>query len=839
MAIKSKVIPSILTEKDQWAPWKSVPDFDQDMNRKPKDKKFPLNIHRGVGAKSNDPRTWASFDDVMTFLDENAGYQHDHINKDGVEISGRVSENPGFYIIPENGLVGVDLDDCRDTETGEATADAQEIITSLNSYTEVSTSGTGYHIILKGTKPPGSRSKVGWKECYNSHYFICTGDALPGHGTIEDRQTELEIFLERHMPSNPKKPLNGKGYTGDAAGVDVQVVMDRMNRSKKAEKIRLLLDGDQCGLLSKSEADQSLCNYIVFFCGHIPYEDVSRIVDEIFRNSKRMRDKWDLIHRSADGATYGQMTIENAISGTIDRYMTRNERVLRDTTDVAALLDQIGRTIDDVIGLAYDGQSGCRELFIDIKKGKCCFDHAAGTWHEFTGHAWRQENLQKVIDECDILKSIYERADAELGNRIVAMGQDMINADGPGDRATVESKIEQAKGQQKVVRGIVRYLNTLSFRKQVVEFAAVGAGSLGIEGEEWDRMPWHLACKNGVLDLKTGMLRDGMPEDYLKSTCPTAFNPYADCPQFCQAVQEIFGNSDEMVEFIQRVLGMALVGVNIEHKLLILWGAGRNGKDTLLKAVKNVLGNSLAGEVRSEMLLDQKYASSSSGPSADIMRLRGLRAAWASETNEGRRMDAGKVKYLTGGGDVSGRPPYGRREISFPQSYSLFLLTNAKPHVAAEDFAMWQRICLVPFNMKFVDDPKEVNEKQIDRYLDDKLATEAEGILAWMVQGCLNWQREGLNPPGEVVGATEAYRAGEDILQLFIDECCIVHKEANCKSSRLYEAYKKWAQAGGMDFDTITQFGKKMSAKFEKKRDSSANRYLGVGIASTGAEDLF
>jgi putative DNA primase/helicase len=372
----------------------------------------------------------------------------------------------------------------------------------------------------------------------------------------------------------------------------------------------------------------------------------------------------------------------------------------------------------------------------------------------------------------------------------------------------------------------------------VVEFASVGDNSLGITGDEWDRMPWHLACLNGVLDLKTGILRDGKPDDYLKSVCPTDYNPAAKCPQFEQAIRDIFGGSDELIGFIRRVFGLSLVGVNIEHKLFILWGSGRNGKDTILKAVKVTMGNDLAGEIRSEMLLDQGRLTSSSGPSADTMRLRGLRLAWASETNESRRMDAGKVKLLTGGGDLVGRRPYGRREVSFPQSYTLCLLTNAKPQAPADDYALWRRIFLIPFNTRFVDDPKEPNEKKIDRYLDDKLASEAEGILTWMVKGCLEWQRDGLRPPAAVTQATDEYQADEDVLQHFIDDACNVHKDEICKAILLYEHYNKWMTDNGIKPESNTMFGRKMGERFHKEPERTGTVYKGIGIVSTGGENV-
>jgi len=827
-------IPAELQAQNQWVAWKAVPDYDKDMNLKPKPRKVPVNVHSGQGAQANNPGTWAFFNDVMGFIDEWTGYDHTHIDGTGVEVTGTVSGYPGYFFATNDPFCGIDLDDCRNPDTGEVTSWALEIIKHFNSYTELSQSLTGFHIIIKGQKPAGSKSRKGGIECYDrDRYFICTGEVVEGRDIIQDRQTELVSFLDEHLSSKTKPaPLNGKMPGVNQTGVDAQMVLGRAQRSKKNKTIQLLLDGDNAGQPSDSEADLVLCNYLVFFCGYIPDTDIFKIVDSIIQNSKRMRPKWGKVHRPADGATYGQMTIETAIAGTTKRYQIPAKRVISSTQDVAALLTRIGKTFDDVINHANDGQAGCRGLFIDVNRGRFCFDHAAGLWHEFRGHAWKLENLQKVIDECSIIKRIFERTDAELGGRIIDLGQDMKNTKNPADCSVIEAKVDQAKNRQKVLRGVVKSLNTLHFRKQVVEFAAVGDNSLGINGDEWDRMPWHLACNNGVLDLKTGMLRDGKPEDYLKSSCPTGFDIAAHCPQFEQMIWDIFGGSDELISFIQRVFGLSLIGVNVEHKLFVLWGKGRNGKDTLLKALKNSLGDDLAGEIRSEMLLDQGRIKSSSGPSADIMRLRGLRLTWASETNEGRRMDAGQVKLLTGGGDLVGRPPYGRREVSFPQSFTLCLLTNSKPQAPADDYALWRRICLIPFNTRFVDDPTGPNEKLIDRFLDDKLIAEAPGILSWLVQGCLNWQRDGLQTPDMVTQATSEYQADEDILQQFIDDTCIVHKDESCKAGLLYEHYKKWMTEKGLIPISGTKFGRNMKEKFEKSK-SSGNRYSGIGIVST------
>lgn len=493
-----------------------------------------------------------------------------------------------------------------------------------------------------------------------------------------------------------------------------------------------------------------------------------------------------------------------------------------------------GFSKQDIIQAAFDEQKGCAGIARQVLKGKFCFDHATGRWDKFAGHYWISDNTGEVFQHLDVVHGLFKKAESDLRGAVVILGQQIKTAD-QAQRESIEIEIKALEKQQAALYKVIHNLNGLYYRKQVVEFAALGPDSLGITGNEWDRDPYALPCKNGVVDLRTGELKPGKPEQYLKAACPTAYNPDAKHPTFERALMDICGNDTELFCYIQRMLGQALVGANLEHKLFIFWGAGRNGKDTLLETIKFVLGEKLAGPVQSELLLDQGRLKSSSGPSADIMRLRGLRIAWASETNEGRRMDSGKVKLLTGGGDLVGRPPYGRKEVSFPQSFTLFLLTNNKPHASAEDYALWQRIHLIPFGMRFVDTPTEPNERKKDPHLWTKLQAEAEGILTWLVEGCLEWHKNGLNPPEIITRSTNAYRSDEDILQQFIDDACLVGPEHAEKAKPLYDHYKTWMIENSLKPLSNTRFGRKMSERFHKEKDRNGAYYQGIKIINDSA----
>ena len=492
-------------------------------------------------------------------------------------------------------------------------------------------------------------------------------------------------------------------------------------------------------------------------------------------------------------------------------------------------LKQHGLTPQEIIQAAFDGQKGCADIARRVLKGLFCFDHAVRRCYKFNGHYWVSDNTDEVFQAMDAVQDLFKKVEANLRGAVVILGQQIKRTD-QAQKETMDMEVKALKKQQKALQKIIHALNTLHYRKQVAEFAALGPNSLGITGNEWDRNPWLLPCKNGVLDLKTGKLKPGKPEQYLKSACPTAYNPDATCLQFERALMDICDGNLELVLYIQRVLGHALVGANLEHKLFILWGAGRNGKDTLLEAIKFVLGGKLAGPVQSELLLDQGRVRNSSGPSADIMRLRGLRIAWASETNEGRKMDSGKIKLLTGGGDLVGRAPYARKEVSFPQSFTLFLLTNNKPHAPAEDFALWQRIHLIAFGMCFVDNPTEPHERKKDPHLWGKLKSEAEGILTWLVAGCLEWRKNGLNPPEIITQSTNAYRSNEDTLQQFIEDACRIDTGCTAKAQPLYDHYKSWMTENGFNPLSNTKFGRKMAERFDKKKGRNGVTYQGLEI---------
>lgn len=528
---------------------------------------------------------------------------------------------------------------------------------------------------------------------------------------------------------------------------------------------------------------------------------------------------------------------------------------LSDFNDLAALrgldaakerLKQTGTTapdelsIQDVVRAAFEGQNGAAGLFTRLYKNTFLYDHATGLWYDWHENFWKLEACGEPTKAVDSVADLFKKARAHCaGEHALLSGQLMTTTGGDAEIKKIKQKLDAITHREKACAARLGTLSGLIYRRQVVEFAAQGAAqSLGISGDQWDADGWLLACPNGVINLHTGELRPGRQSDYIKTVCPTIRDPSATCPNFLQTLDATFNGDQILIDYIQRVFGMALVGEVIEHRLFIFYGPGRNGKDTLLEIVFFVLGGDLAGPIQAELLLDQKRARSSAAPSADIMALRGRRLTWCSETNEGRRLDAGRVKLLTGGGALVGRPPFGKREIVFKQSHTIILMTNSKPHANPDDFALWKRIDLIPFEIAFVDEPKAANERKADKHLLQKLKGEAPGILNWLIDGCLEWQRLGLDAPDKVKTATTEYQTAEDLLLQFFDNRCLIGPNCWTLAADIYKAFKDWCADNGLDAMTGNSFGRKMGDRFERsiRRDGTGHQkkaYEGIALVES------
>ena len=318
----------------------------------------------------------------------------------------------------------------------------------------------------------------------------------------------------------------------------------------------------------------------------------------------------------------------------------------------------------------------------------------------------------------------------------------------------------------------INKLRTLKGARTCVDYShRIGNRSLSIIGEELDQKPLLLACPNAVVDLYTGEVVDSKPGDYILKAISTPWKGLNEpCPEWDKFFATIHQNDAEVMQLVHTMLGYAITGLRTEHFIGCFIGEGRNGKGTMFETIRAILGD-LGWTISSELLLEQRFTRSSAGPSPDLFSLMGRRMVIASETEDNARISAAQVKRLTGGDSIKTRAPHEKMEINFLPTHKLFLYTNHTPHGLAKDYALYKRLLFLEYPLKFVDNPKETNERKRDPDLPKKFAAEASGILAWLVRGALLWKAEGgLHPPPKVQASIDAIRLQDDVILQFFNE---------------------------------------------------------------------
>ena len=294
----------------------------------------------------------------------------------------------------------------------------------------------------------------------------------------------------------------------------------------------------------------------------------------------------------------------------------------------------------------------------------------------------------------------------------------------------------------------------------------------------WDTDPWVLSAGNGVIDLRTGDVRAGRADDMISRGTPVPYEPDAECPRWERFLEEIFDGDHELALWVQRLVGYALTGDVSEQVIAVLHGSGANGKDTFLNPLRAILGTYAQTAAMETFMRTREIAIRS-----DLARLHRSRLVIASESEEGRSLDEAILKTITGGGKVTARFLH-KDLFEYQPTYLVMMVTNHLPRVRGSDDAIWRRMRLVPFDVSFLG--------REDRGLAAELQIELPGILAWAVQGCLEWQRDGLGSCDAVEHATSEYRTDEDTLGAFLSERCRPVGEVQPADLRAsYEAYCK------------------------------------------------
>lgn len=445
------------------------------------------------------------------------------------------------------------------------------------------------------------------------------------------------------------------------------------------------------------------------------------------------------------------------------------------------------RDLDHVAKLNTDMGNAARLVRRHGKNIRYC--HSWGKWVIWNGKRWEPDDTGHIVGLAkDAVLAIFDEA-----------------KDAPGPETQKAIAAWAAKSQSS---------------SRLTAMIDLARNEVPVRPGDLDANPMLLNVQNGTVDLRTGELRPPRQDDYLTKICGANYRSDATAPVFRQFLARIFRTHSALVEYVQKVLGYASCGLTSEQALFFAYGQGRNGKTTLFDIVMHVLGD-YASKADRELLT----AIDGTAHPANIADLQGRRMVICSETNEGRRFDEARLKDLTGETRIKARFLYGQF-FEFIATHKLFLYSNHKPLVRGTDMGFWRRMNLIPF-------VETIAQDEVDGALPDKLLAEADGVLAWLVAGCLAWQRDGLGFPDEVARATDDYRREMDSIGAFLEECCDFDDRLTASSAELYKSYTSWCEEAGEHALSQKRLGMELGKRrLVSDRDGYSGRKIwrGVGI---------
>ena len=464
-------------------------------------------------------------------------------------------------------------------------------------------------------------------------------------------------------------------------------------------------------------------------------------------------------------------------------------------------------------------------LFAAVHQDRLVYVKKFSTWLYWAGNHWKLDEEDRYINAVDEVAQYYESYAARLKDRI----DELTQADHRAEAKILGGLLKQYKAR-------INKLRSLKGARTCGDYAhRLGDQSLSIIGEELDQKPLLLASPNAVVNLATGEEVDSLPQDYILNAVATEWKGIDEpCPEWEKFFASIHQGDEEVMRLVHAMLGYSSTGLRTEHFIGCFIGEGRNGKGTMFETLRAILGD-LGWTISPELLLEQKYNRSSAGPSPDLFSLMGRRLVIASETDEHARISASQVKRLTGGDMIKTRAPHDKHEINFRPSHKLFLYTNHAPQGLAKDYALYKRLLFIDYPLKFVDNPKEVNERQRDPDLPAKLEAEASGILAWLVRGALIWKAEGgLHPPAKIQARIDAIRLADDVILQFFNE--ILEKAEDdiyLKFAELYTKFKEFYTESTSEDTRYIPTKKKFSKWFvdhDCRRDKKGGAAIFYGV---------
>lgn len=808
-------IPEVLKEKDQWVTWhvacrQCYTDHDLGTEECTTDgcdgqpSKVPVNPSSGRNASSTDSSDWGTFDEALSHHRRQDTHSH------GV----------GFVFDAEGMVVGLDLDNVRDPDTGDLEPWAEDLVERLDSFTEVSASGTGLHIFVLGIKPGDAcrRAQESTLERFDeaelevyeeSRYFAMTGERLEGTpAEIAERNGTLsEVYEERLTdPADEEQQSLEDAPTPTAVeNLDDNELVEKAMNADDSGKFKRLWNGDtrahSGGSDDHSRARMALLCKLAFWT-----DGDRRRMDRLFQESGLYP------HPDKPG---------------------KWERV-RD--------DELGKAIKQV-SEHYEPGSGQQQAHADggvsvTEPGDNAPPEYASTLEPASIRALA--NLDP--DDGDEIGDLDDREKAAAVWEIIRRSNDVhvrVRRDN-GSLWSYDDGIWRNDGQRALRHAARKALGAANYGQNVLaELEAQARADPGaeVEPDTFGLEPGQLAVRNGLVDLDeategSDALRSLKPTDYALTRLPVDYDPDADYADWHALVEE--WAEEGKAEALQEYVGYCLhLGEMPIHRALLLVGSGANGKGTFLHTVRALLGSDNTTSIELQTLANERDAVADFyGSIANI-----------DDDLSARKLGQGlgMFKKLVAGDEVRARHLY-EDGFEFQATGKHLYAANEVPQVdvSDEDEAFWRRWLLVEFPNYYPPSERDPTLRR-DLTTDDTLS----GVLNWAIEGRARLLEQGYFTDEELYAAQKRSRwqSWGDSADKFIEECLERDEDApNLSTSQVHRRYAAWCRENG--YDPIGQQKLTNTLKQEdydygrKKVDGQSSRAFGAMKFADEVPDL-
>lgn len=827
---KYKKIPATLKAEKRWCGYKIEKVFNEKTNTY-KLNKMPFNAITGGMASTANKNTWTDFETALK----------------GIIIF----NFDGLGIMLGDGITGIDLDNHPDDVTGEYPLTATEFedwgmeaVEFIDSYSEWSPSGTGIHILCKGDLPSGRNrnSKVvdGLRrdvEMYGyRRFFTVTGDVIR-ESDFPDRTQKLYEFWKKYVDDSEEKEKRQNypiyNLQGSSNLNDNEVISKACSASNGGT-FKALFDGDMSMYDNDhSRADQALCDKLAFWTNGDEEQ-----IDRIFRRSGLMREKWD---RNLYDSTYGKTCIKNAILTMRSGYKptVRQQFEIKNTTvheeqatfigaqenEVLMNIDEEGEPIfriPETYGnkeYTYDDM-GNADRFYDLFGDLFKYNKKSKYFMFWTGKVWQEDSLDYIdkyikkmseimyseyYDFLDKIKSVREGGDEETAKKLEKTS------------VKISNNLKRIRGSQGIeaVKKIIASLHDIPTLP-----------------DYFNKNKEYINTESGIVDIKNQEILPFDKKEMISMSTHTEVS-FDEPTLWIKFLHQIFqrgeGKSEkevketeEIIDVVQQILGLATTGYTRQQQLFILYGSGSNGKSTFINKVEDILGD-YAKKIDSSVLL-AKDSGTNSNVQFSLARLVGTRLLITTETDDNERLSEKVVKDITGGDKINARELYGKG-FEFSPQFNIFMATNNLPIIRGTDYGIWRRIFIIPFTHSF-------KEGEADLDMPKKLSEEDGKILGWCIKGYKKYIDNGgrIVMPDCIKAVVNNYKDDMDVVSRFLNKNCRISPIEREKCTEMYKAYKEWAK-DNTDFTMKeNNFFKSMKSKgFETIKDvNNDDVYTGV-----------